>query len=397
MKCRKSTLAIALVLGPLMVGPAAAQSIPGPLPPEATVPERQSVLQRPRPDYDPLGARVGSFLIFPSVNLTETYDSNVFVTQTDPKSDFLTTLLPTVQVRSDWNNHALNFLTAGEIKRYAKQVGENHSNFLASSDGRVDIQRDIFLTSGLSYRFAHEARTSPNAVVTEKNPIAYQVGDAYVAYVHEPGRLGFRLDGSIDYYSYNNGVTVSGATIPETGRNRVEYAVSPTLTYEIVPGYHAFVRTRLNWREYMAQFDAGGFDRSSHGFEVDAGTAVALGPTMNGELFVGYFDQEYADSRLPTASGPSFGGNLLWNVTELTSIRGSIARTVEETIVASASSFLQTAVGLSAEHELLQNVLLTAGLTYVVQDFQGFSRTDSNYVAAAGARYLVTRNLNAGV
>lgn len=395
--CRKLAAA-ALGIMPAIIGvPAAAQTVIGPITPEATIPERQSVLQRSRPDYDALGVRAGSFLIFPSLGLTEAYDSNVFVTQTDTKSDFVTALLPGVQARSDWNNHALNFIAAGEIRRYATQVGENNSNFVAATDGRLDIQRDVFLRGGLGYQLLHEPRTSPNTITAEKSPTEYQLASANAGFVHESGRLGLRVDGNIDYYAYNNGVTTSGVTIPETPRNRAEYALAPRVSYEIVPGYHAFVRTRVNWRSYMTEFDAGGFNRSSHGYEVDAGTAIALGPTLNGEVFAGYLDQRYDDSRLAAASGPSFGANLLWNVTALTSVRASVARTVEETIVATASSFIQTAANLSAEHELMQNLLLTAGFTYVDQAFQGLSRTDRISVPEVGARYLITRQLNAGL
>lgn len=359
--------------------------------------ERQSVLQKPRPDYDPLGVRVGSFLVYPAIDLSETYDSNVFVTQTDTKSDLLTTVRPSVQVRSDWNNHALNFTAADEINRYATQVGENNSNLLAATDGRLDIERNIYLTGRLSYQFLHESRTSPNTVTAEKSPIGYQLASGALGFVHETGRLGLRVDGTVDDYSYNDGITSTGEIIPETNRNRVEYAVSPRLSYGIIPGYEAFVKTRVNWRDYLSPGDAPmDVNRSSHGYEVAAGTAVRLGPTLNGEIFAGYFRQTYGGG-LPDASGPDFGGNLLWNVTALTSVRGSVARTVEETILAGVSTFIQTATTITVEHELLRDVLVSGGGSYIVQDFQGISRSDRNYEAHAGARYLINRNLNAGL
>jgi hypothetical protein len=406
MNLRRIGTALALVLGALTASegalaqylaiPESAQTqyVPNP---EATIPERQSVLQRPRPDYDALGLPFGSFIFYPSVGLTETYNSNVFVTPSDVKSDFFTTLLPTLQLKSDWNNHALNFAAAGEINRYVQQVGENDSNFLAATDGRIDIQRDIYLTGILEYQLTHEPRTSPNTVVNQKNPIEVQVATGGIGYVHESGRLGFRINGGVDYYAYGNGLTTTGATVPETGRNVTIYSVTPQVSYEIQPGYHAFLRTVGDWRVYQAEFDAGGFDRSSSGYQVNAGTAINLGPTLNGEVFVGYFDQEYDDPRLQPASGPGFGGNLLWNVTDLTSVRGTVARTVEETIVGNASSYVQTASTLSIEHELLRNVLLNGGGSYIVQDFQGLARTDTIYVIAATARYLLNRNVSVGL
>lgn len=392
MNFKRITAAIGFATGQLaffLAPPAAAQS-------ELDI-ERQSVLQRARPDYDPLGATVGSFLLYPSIDLAESYDSNVFVTQTDTKSDLLTTLTPSVQLRSNWNNNALNFITSGQMKRYATQVGENNTNALAGTDGRIDIERNVYLTGRLSYQLEHEDRASPNTLVNQKNPTAYQQVSAGSEYVHEAGRLGLRVAASVDYYTYNNAVTLTNTVVPETGRNRIEYTVGPRVSYEIIPGYAAFFQARGNYRQYMSEFDTNGFDSTSRGYAADVGTAVHLGPTLNGEIFAGWFTQDYNDSRLSPASGPHFGGSLLWNVTQLTSIRASLARTVEESIVVGSSSFVQTAALASIEREVRRNILFNAGLAYILQDFQGITRTDTNYQANVGVRYLVTRNLNAGL
>ena len=359
--------------------------------------ERQSVLQRARPDYDPLGAPLGSFLLYPSIDVSETYNSNVFVTPTNTKADVLTTVSPGVQLRSNWNNDALDFITSGQMKRYATQVGENYSNALVGTDGKLDIERDVYLTGHLTYQLAHEDRASPNTLVNQKNPTEYQQASAGTQYVHATGRLALQVDGSVDYYTYNNEQTLTGTIIPETGRDRIEYGFGPRVSYELVPGYEAFVQARGNYRQYMSQFNTSGLDTTSRGYSADVGTAVRLGATVNGEVFAGWFAQDYSDARLAPVSGPHFGGNLLWNVTQQTSIRGSVARTVEETIVVGASSYVQTLSSITVEHELWRNLLLNGSAAYMIQDFQGFVRTDTSYLASIGARYLITRNLNSGV
>ena len=35
------------------------------------------VTKRPRPEYDPIGVSAGSFLIFPKIQLDETYNTNI--------------------------------------------------------------------------------------------------------------------------------------------------------------------------------------------------------------------------------------------------------------------------------------------------------------------------------
>ena len=377
----------------------------GAIPVEPGSPESTSVLQRARPDYNPLGIRAGGFLVYPSLDLGEFYDSNVYAIPTGVKSDFYTDVAPNVNVASNWNTNALNFSAGGEIKRYSQLVSENVSNANVATNGRIDILRDIYLLGGLSYQLEHEDRSSPNSIVGQAQPTEYQVAGAGIGYVHEPGRLGLRIDGIANFYSYDNAQTSTGTTIIETDRNRIEYSVKPRLQYEIVPGYHAFVQASGNGVTYQASRDQFGYQRDSNGWEADAGTAVEITRIIHGEVFAGYLQQNYTDPRLRQDSGVGFGGNALWNVTDLDSIRFNLSRTVQETIVnnvvgttvVDAASDLQTSAGVSVEHELLRNVLLNAGVTYVEDDFEGISRTDNSYQADAGARYLLTRVWSAGL
>ena len=79
-----------------------------------------------------------------------------------------------------------------------------------------------------------------------------------------------------------------------------------------------------------------------------------------------------------------------------------MARTIEETtqfatvgaVNFDSSGYLQTALRLTAEHELLRNVLLSAYVSYVNSDFQGISRTDDQYETNVEGRYLLNRNLS---
>jgi hypothetical protein len=373
-------------------------AVPGVVePPEANVPERQSVSQRPRQDYDALGLRAGSFLIFPSIDVSGEYNSNVYVTQTDTKGDFLTDLRPALTIASDWNNNAVNVHADGDIRRYASLVSENESNVDVAANGRLDIENNIYLTGGAGYQLAHEDRESPDSTTNEKSPTLYQLATADLGFVHDTGTVGLQLNADVNSYSYNNNSTSTGAPIPESYRDRMEYVLTPRISYEYIPGYDAFIKTPVNWRDYNTEFDPSGFRQNSHGYEADAGTTVGLGQIVNGEIFVGYFGQDYDDSRLSSPSGIGFGGNLLWNVTPLDSIKGQLARTVQETILQPASSYVETDVGLTAEHELLRNVVLTANAEYSNQAYQGISRVDNVYSAGVGARYLVTRNWNAGL
>ena len=73
------------------------------------------VLDRPKPELEPLGVRAGGFLIFPKVELGTSYDDNVFATENNEEGDFLFQVLPTVTVESDFNRHLLSFSAGANV------------------------------------------------------------------------------------------------------------------------------------------------------------------------------------------------------------------------------------------------------------------------------------------
>lgn len=369
-----------------------AQTIPSP---EIDSPERLSILQQARPDYDALGLRVGSFIVNPNVELDGTYNSNVYGTTKDVKGDLFFTESPAVSVRSNWNNNSLNFDASGAFHQYVQLTTEDTNDASTDINGRYDISTGVYLYGLAGYQLLHEDRTSPNAVFG-KNPTQYQVGTGDFGYVHEIGRLGFRTDFKVQSYAYYNSTSSSGLTLDQTYRDYTGYKVTPKLTYEIVPGYHAFVQASGNYRYYNS-LDPSGIDRTSYGWEVDAGTAISLGRVINGDVFVGYISQEYKDHVLVPVHGPGFGGDLLWNVTQQTSVHLLVARTVEESTVVGSSGILQTIANLSLEHEFLRNVLGSANVGYTMQDFEGLGRTDDYLSGGISGKYLLNRNWSVGL
>jgi hypothetical protein len=176
--------------------------------------------------------------------------------------------------------------------------------------------------------------------------------------------------------------------------------IAPRLNYEIIPGYQAFVRLIGNERQYFSQELGAGpqgqnIRRNSHGWEIDGGTAIALTNITTAEVYVGYLQQDYENPLIPSVSAPSFGGNLIWNVTPVTTVRGSFSASVAETTLVLASSSFEYGAQLTVEHELLRNVLLLGSAGYVRDDYQGNPRKDNTFGANAGARYLLNRNWSA--
>ena len=387
------------VLGPFPSWPA------GALEPAATGPLSETVFNRPRPDYDPLGVRMGSFLVKPSFALSGTYDTNVFAVQSGQpgipvKGDFFVTEFPSLAIISDWNQDAIGVSMGGSFKQYASLRSEDVNNFQVEASGRFDIANGEYLSADAIYQLLHEDRSSPNAVATAKNPIEFKVMGGDLAYVRQRGRLGLRVDANITSYDFNNASTAGSATIVENWRDRNEYVLAPRLNYEIQPGYNAFVRVIGNERQYFSQEPGAGphgenLRRNSHGWEVDAGTAIEITRITAGEIYVGYTKQYYENPLWKSPSGIAFGGNLIWNVTPITSVKANFSEAVAETTLVTASSSLETNLTATIEHELLRNLLLLGSAGFTRDQYQGNPRRDNTFGFDAGGRYLLNRNWTA--
>jgi hypothetical protein len=114
---------------------------------------------------------------------------------------------------------------------------------------------------------------------------------------------------------------------------------------------------------------------------------------ISGEAYIGYLKQKYEDESFSDTTGPSYGGDVVWNVSRLTSITFTGDRTVDTTTVAGSSGILKSRVGLAIDHELRRNVLLNAEVTYAREDFEDIGQQDDVVGVGIGADYLMNRYL----
>ena len=370
--------------------------------------EKLSVSERPHPEYDQVGYRFASYILKPTISVSEALDSNILGSSSFERSDFFTSVKPSISLDSDWRTNAISLYAEGDIAKYARYTSENVDNFLVRVSGRLDIERGQTLTLDASYQVEHESRYSPESQAAVSlagggtyalHPTEYALTTAQLTYVYAPSRLGFEIAASVNNFAFTNEPTLNGGLAINADRNRNEFLVTPRVSYELTPGYQVFVEGWGNRREYDSTFDAtpGRFKRSSTGYAVAAGGEVKIGDVVTGELYVGYQDQMYDDNRLSSNAGVYLGGSVLWNITPLTSLKFAVTRSIQETILLGSSGFWDTEINVKAEHELLRNIVLTAEAGYSINDYQGIARNDTTVSGALGARWKFTQVYSVGV
>lgn len=346
-----------------------------------------SVVDRPRPEYDPLGVRAGSFLIFPQVEAGLTWDSNVYAEPTDEVSDFLFEVSPAVTVRSDFSRHELRLRAGADIGRYFDETQQNYEDFLVEGTGRFDIATQTSATGRVGYRLDHEAGGDPDAPVGRVEPVEYDIALAEFGLEQGFGRFGVAAGASIERRNYDDVASRAGL-IDQDFRDRTTYATTLRGSYEIQENFEAFVRGTYDWVEYREATSL----RDSQGWEIAVGTDIDFTGLLTGSAYVGYASRDYDRAGLDDPSGISLGLEVDWAVTQLTTVSAEAARQFQETTSVTASSRQRTSVGVGVDHELLRNLILSADAAVRLDEFEGNNREDQYLLLGAGATYLLNRN-----
>jgi hypothetical protein len=382
--------------------------------PQAPGSQTQPLPRREEPDprlptareaerYDAPGVRAGSFLIFPELELDEAFNDNIYATSsaTGKTASFIQLVKPSIQAKSQWNNHMLNAYANGGFSFYSADNSQNFQDVSVGADGRLDIQREWNVYGGGSWNRRHEELGTPNTVTGTFQPTIYNQLIGNVGYYQRFGRMKFRLDGRVDNYAYqNNNTGPAQGVLINTDRNRNEFREAARVGYEFLPGYEIWVRGSLNQRRYNGYTDSLGFVRNSDGWDVVGGVAIDFGGITSLEAFAGYLQQDYWDPRFTGVRAPTFGLTGYWNPMRELLVKPFVRRTIDDTALTIASAYVNTAFGVDVNYDMRPNIRIDGHADYSIADYQaitaGTGRYDQYYTVRIGLLYLPTPNFFVG-
>ncbi|SKA37267.1 hypothetical protein SAMN02745126_05922 [Enhydrobacter aerosaccus] len=359
--------------------------------------------ERAAENYNAQGMRVGSFLMFPSLELNEVFDDNIFAapSSSGKTGSFIQIIKPSIELRSQWSQHMLNMYARGAFAFYSAAASQNYQDVATGADGRFDITKGSNAYGGLSYSHNHEALGTPNSPIGVFQISQYNQYSANAGYYQEFGRFRTRLDGRMDAYDYNNnGQGPAQGVIINTDRNRIELRESLRLGYEFLPGYEIWTRGDLNQRRYANNPDSSGLFRNSSGFDIVGGFAVAVSTITSFEVFAGYVQQDYVDPAFSNIRAPTFGLTGYWSPTRELLVKPYVRRTIDDSSLTTASAYLNTSGGLDVNYNFRPNIRLDGHADYSIADYQTVAgaagRYDQYFTIRGGVVYSPTPNFFVG-
>jgi len=352
-----------------------------------------AVRARPRPDYDAVGLPLGSFRAWPKLALSTAYDSNILRSENNATSDLIARIAPAMRLESDWPRHRLTLSTVAEIGLYARHESENFADAEAAAAGTIDIQRDLRLEISAGLAHGHEERGSIDGDGGTE-PVTHLRWAGAMALAGDRGRFGYQIGADFARTDYRDVPAVGGGVLNQDDRDHQVLTGSAQLGYRAWRDGNLFLTGRVARTDYDAARDDSGFNRDSRTQTLVGGLEMDWNGITFGQIYGGWFSEQYDDAALRNLSGFLAGAEVAANVTPLTTVTLRASREALPTVTAGASALVQTKASLGLDHELLRNLVVGANVQGRRLQFKGLDRSDDLWAAGIGADWLLNRSMS---
>jgi hypothetical protein len=358
------------------------------------VPPPRRAISQANP-YDPIGLRLGSGLVFPTIDAAIGYDSNPESRNSGQRKKgavFARTEASLIG-RSDLPTNEVTVDLRGGYSKFFGVDGVDRPDAQGRIGLRLDYTRDTAFDFELRGRIDTETPGTVNLVGgTQERPLTFQSG-ATAGVTQRFNRLAVSARATIDRSNFSDTTLAGGVTLSQQDRNFTQYGLRLRTAYEVTPGFVPFTEVLVDTRKRDQAVDNAGFRRDSDGLQVRVGTSFEITRTLTGEVLAGYGLRRSEDPRLRELRGPVAEGTLAWSVTPLTTVRLRGATEFEETTQAGSTGAITRRITAEVSHALLRNLNLTAAANFARADFNGINRQEDTTRASLGFDYSLTPNV----
>lgn len=393
--------ALALATG-AHIGPAMAQTtdvlIDPPPPIDYDRGRNISVQQRARPEYDPLGIRIGAFVASPSVAIGVGATDNVYTDNNLKRGDVYLSVQPYLALASNWNVHSLRITAAGDLKRYASETLKNENAWYVYSQTRFDVVRDASLLVDAQIDRAFESPYNEDVAANSLTPSTFLRTKIGLKGTYAQTRT--RLIATLDRNSYRfSDIRFGDGTVrDQSARDRTIDRASLIYEYGLSPALSVYGQATGDLIDYTSPTFFGRPNRDSKGFSAVLGSNFDIAGFARGTIGIGYTYRDYrAQGTYRDAQGVSVQARAEWFATQLTTVNFSLQRRLMDVSLGNSGAYWDTRVGVRADHELLYNLIVSAGIEAIRRDYNELdTRTDAKFAQLSG-RYQATREFGLNV
>lgn len=319
------------------------------------------------------GIELENYVFLPNITVTEYYDDNLFAAESNEKSDWITVLTPTFDLKSNWKQHEFNVDAGFEAVRHSDRASENTDNAWLNLNGQYDISKNGRLFAGYSYMRDHEDRGSVDAEAGDE-PTEFDDISVDLGYSGNQGRHYFKIASNSRRLDFDDVGSPLG-TIDYDDRDRDEDLIGLRYLFKYSATTAFFVNTVTDRRDYEQTPDNEGNDRNSDGFGYAVGFE-RVSPGTVSRVFVGRLERDYESSAFDDADETDFGLQLRWKISSVTSFIARSSRSIGETTLDNSPGYLLDNLLLRLKVALSEEKALSFGLIDSTADYYAIDRED---------------------
>ncbi len=340
--------------------------------------------------FDPVGIRVGSFVVFPEMEIAASFLTNALSSPDDtPDSAFL--FAPAARVVSNWSNHAVELRGALDLSRYAEFETEDDRGFLVEGRGRLDILRSTNAQGLISRQRAQESRSAVDAAtVGPRTTVTTDRGEG--AFNHRFNRLRLQLRGGITSESYSPDIDPVTGAETRSDRDNVEREIALRASWEFKPTLTVFGEVEGNHRDFSRRAVSDGLSRNSAGTRYRGGVSFGeTGAYLRGELALGYGRQDLDAAALEDIDGLIFDASLAWRATGLTTVLFNAQTGFTNSTTAGTGGVLERRFELGLRHAFRPYLVGEAAVAITDRGFAGIGIDEREVAWNLGVEYYLRR------
>ncbi|MCG8441417.1 MAG: outer membrane beta-barrel protein, partial [Caulobacterales bacterium] len=286
-------------------------------------------------DFEPTGVPAGPLRAYPELRLGVEHNDNIFADPFDEVSDTAITVVPSLNLRSDWNRHAVNFGVEARRVEYLDQSDESSTQVNLTGDGLFEagLNNEIAANGGLL--FGVQARTDEATPNTALEPVEFNRTTFGLAArrTFERVRLevaGRRVGEDFDDVFARGDDPDTLIELDQDFRDRDAVTASLRADYALSPSIAVFVTGELTNTDYNLDENDGVLDRDSDDTRYQAGVDFEISRVMNGSVRAGVQDRDYDSDEIADFDGTTAEGSIEWFPTQLTTATFTGSRVLQD-------------------------------------------------------------------
>ncbi len=345
------------------------------------------------------GVLVGPLRLHPHMGVAQMYTDNVFRTNSNKTSDFLTTLSPGIQARLPFaGSHSFLIDYRTNLQYYSRTSSNDVQDQTAVGAFKFNFPGGLNIDLQGEHKLGHDPRGSAvDNVNTQRLGVNKWTADGFT--------------GHAEYVGAQSSVGLSLQTLRWTYLNNNQGPVRDRLTNRADLIFSRNVTDKLSLRATVGAQQSI-YDQNKNLdnviYTLSGGGTWNVSEMTSADILVGYQHVQFTRAQVnqpppvlsrffrdkDTYSNFYVMGRLNWQATPLLRITLQLYRTIQQTVSSGSLFYTATGVNLTARHELTDRTTVNINLGYEHDKFQGFS---SGGTASGSDRSENLKNVAVGV